>query len=318
MANKIQLHQGAENFKPTRQSIITIGTFDGVHLGHREILKNVVAQAKAREMNSVLLTFFPHPRMVVQKQSQLKLLHTLQEKITHLEQLEIDHLIVHPFTQKFSRLTPLEYVRDILVNQLKAKKIIIGYDHRFGRNRTANIEDLREFGQVYDFEVEEISAQERDQVAISSTKIRRALNEGDVATANAFLGAPYCLSGKVIHGQSIGRTIGYPTANLSITEDYKLLPKNGVYYSQSVIRGKTIFGVTNIGTNPTVGGVSQRVETHFLDWDGDLYGENLNLSLLRRIRDQKVFDELTDLKSAIFKDIEQVRIMISNDEDKLV
>lgn len=318
MAHKIQLHQGAESFKPDRQSVVTIGTFDGVHLGHRAILNKVVNQAKARDLNSVLLTFFPHPRMVVQKQTELKLLHTPQEKINHLEPLGLDHLIVHPFTQEFSRLTPVEYVRDLLVNQLKAKKIIIGYDHRFGRNRTANIDDLKEFGQVYDFEVEEISAQELDQVAISSTKIRKALEQGDIHAANASLGASYSLIGQVVHGQSIGRTIGYPTANLFIAEDYKLLPKQGVYLSHSVIDDKPIFGVTNIGTNPTVGGVAQRVETHFLDWDADLYGKTLTLSLLGRIRDQRVFDELKDLKLAISKDIEQARFMISNDAYKLV
>ena len=300
----MQVHKQAQEFNPGRGSVITIGTFDGVHLGHRTILKKVVDEARARDLNAVLLTFFPHPRMVVQKQTDLKLLNTLDEKIQLLEVLGVDHLIIQPFTQEFSRLTAVEYVRDLLIKQLKAKKIIIGYDHRFGRNRTANIEDLKEFGSVYDFEVEEISAQQKDAVAISSTKIRKALVSGDVAKANTYLGGAFPLSGIVIHGQSLGHTIGYPTANFVVEEAYKLTPKQGVYLSSAKINGQPYFGVTNIGTNPTVGGVDQRVETHFLELNANLYGQPLQIKLLCRIRDQKIFPDLNALKSAIASDIE--------------
>ena len=300
----MQVHKQVQEFNPGRGSVITIGTFDGVHLGHRTILKKVVDEARARDLNAVLLTFFPHPRMVVQKQTDLKLLNTLDEKIQLLEVLGVDHLIIQPFTQEFSRLTGVEYVRDLLIKQLKAKKIIIGYDHRFGRNRTANIEDLKEFGSVYDFEVEEISAQQKDAVAISSTKIRKALVSGDVAKANTYLGGAFPLSGIVIHGQSLGHTIGYPTANFVVDEAYKLTPKQGVYLSSAKIDGQPYFGVTNIGTNPTVGGVDQRVETHFLELNANLYGQPLQIKLLCRIRDQKIFPDLNALKSAIASDIE--------------
>jgi riboflavin kinase/FMN adenylyltransferase len=310
MERKMQVHKQAEKFNPKRGSVITIGTFDGVHLGHRTILKKVVDQARARDLNAVLLTFFPHPRMVVQKQTDLKLLNTLEEKIQLLEGLGIDHLVIHPFTKEFSRLTAVEYVRDLLVNQLKAKKIIIGYDHRFGRNRTANIEDLKEFGTVYDFEVEEISAQQKNAVAISSTKIRKALETGDVTTANIFLGEAYPLSGFVIHGQSLGHSLGFPTANFVISEPYKLIPKQGVYLSKAIINGQEFFGLTNIGTNPTVGGVDQRVETHFLGLAANLYDRPLQICLLSRIRDQKVFPDITALKEAITADIQYAQSII--------
>jgi len=310
MEHKMQVHKQVQEFNPERGSVITIGTFDGVHLGHRTILKKVVNEARVRDLNAVLLTFFPHPRMVVQKQTDLKLLNTLDEKIQLLEVLGVDHLVIQPFTQEFSRLTALEYVRDLLVNQLKAKKIIIGYDHRFGRNRTANIDDLKEFGLVYDFEVEEISAQQKDAVAISSTKIRKALALGDVDTANTYLGGAYPLSGIVIKGQSLGQTLGYPTANFVVTESYKLLPKQGVYLSSAVIDGHPYFGVTNIGTNPTVGGVDPRVETHFLALNADLYDRPLQIKLLSRIRDQKIFPDLSALKSAIAADIQHATGLI--------
>ncbi len=306
----MQVHKQAEKFNPKRGSVITIGTFDGVHLGHRAILKKVVDQARARDLNAVLLTFFPHPRMVVQKQTDLKLLNTLEEKIQLLEGLGIDHLVVHPFTKEFSRLTAVEYVRDLLVNKLKAKKIIIGYDHRFGRNRTANIDDLKEFGAIYDFEVEEISAQQKDAVAISSTKIRRALESGDMTTANTYLGEAYPLSGAVIHGQSLGHSLGFPTANFIIDVPYKLIPKQGVYLSKAIINDQAFFGLTNIGTNPTVGGVDQRVETHFLGLSANLYDHPLQIDLLSRIRDQKVFPNLTALKEAITADIQYAQSII--------
>ena len=314
----MQVHKQAQEFNPERGSVITIGTFDGVHLGHRTILKKVVDEARVRDLNAVLLTFFPHPRMVVQKQTDLKLLNTLDEKIQLLEALGVDHLVIQPFTKEFSRLTAVEYVRDLLVNQLQAKKIIIGYDHRFGRNRTANIDDLKEFGLVYDFEVEEISAQQKDAVAISSTKIRKALALGDVDTANTYLGGAYPLSGIVIKGQSLGHTLGYPTANFVVSESYKLSPKQGVYLSSAIIDGQPYFGVTNIGTNPTVGGVDPRIETHFLELNANLYDRPIQIKLLSRIRDQKIFPDLNALKSAIAADIQYATDLIPKFRNRVV
>ncbi len=295
-------HSPSSAFKSDKGTVVTIGTFDGVHVGHQTIIKRVVEAAQKNNFESVLLTFFPHPRMVLQKEIDIKLLNTLSEKKELLAKLDLDHLVIHPFTQEFSRLTAVEYVRDILVNQLKVKKVIIGYDHRFGRNRTATIEDLREFGKTYSFAVEEISAQELDEVAISSTKIRKALEAGDIETANSFLGYRYTLKGNVESGKQIGKTMGYPTANLNVEESYKLIPKNGVYVTQCTIDGKTYFGLTSIGTNPTVGGKNTTIETFFLDFDEDLYGSHLTLEFITHIRDEETFDSLNELKKAIQKD----------------
>lgn len=295
-------HSPSTAFKNEKGTVVTIGTFDGVHIGHQAIIKRVVEAAQKNNLESVLLTFFPHPRMVLQKEIDIKLLNTLSEKKELLAKLGLDHLVIHPFTQEFSRLTAVEYVRDILVNQLKVKKVIIGYDHRFGRNRIATIEDLREFGKTYSFAVEEISAQELDEVAISSTKIRKALEAGDIETANSFLGYRYTLKGNVESGKQIGKTMGYPTANLNVDESHKLIPKNGVYLTQCSIDGKTYFGLTSIGTNPTVGGKITTIETFFLDFDEDLYGSHLTLEFITHIRDEETFNSLNELKEAIQKD----------------
>lgn len=298
----MQEHRPASAFSNSRPSVITIGTFDGVHIGHKAILKRLVDTAKKDGLDSVLLTFFPHPRMVLQKDSDLKMLNTLSEKKHLLEQTGLDHLVVHPFTHQFSRLTAIEYVRDILVNKLNAKKIIIGYDHRFGRNRTANITDLKEFGKTYDFEVVEIGVQELDDVAVSSTKIRAALQQGDIATANNYLGYPYMITGTVVKGKGLGKTWQYPTANLQPSESYKLIPKNGVYVTQAQIEGRNTFGITSIGTNPTVGGKNRTIETFFLDTDVNLYDARLQLEFMAFIRNEEHFESVEELKEAIQKD----------------
>lgn len=302
------------SYNKTKPSVVTIGTFDGVHLGHTAILNQLVEAAEKDNLESVLLTFFPHPRMVLQKESSVRLINTIKEREEIIEQTGISNLIIHPFTKEFSRLSALDFVRDILVNQLHIKKIIIGYDHQFGRNRNATIDDLKEFGKTYDFEVVEISAQQLQNVSISSTKIRKALKEGDVQTANKYLGYSFMLSGKIVKGKGIGKTLEFPTANLSIEEDYKLIPKNGVYLVQSIISGEEVFGLTNIGTNPTVGGVHQTIETYFLDYKNDLYDKNIRLNFIRRIREEKTFESKEALKYAIKEDEEFARNYLKTNE----
>jgi len=295
-------HKGAHAFKSDHPTVVTIGTFDGVHAGHQKIIERLVNEAKISNLESVILTFFPHPRMVLQKDSDIKLINTIEERKQILEKSGIDHLIIHPFTYRFSRLTALEFVRDILVNKLHAKKIIIGYDHRFGRNRTANIETLKEYGKQFDFEVEEISEKDIEDVAVSSTKIRAALLAGEVEKANTYLQHPFVLTGTVVKGKELGKKLGFPTANLKIEEVYKLIPKNGVYVVRSKIDDELVYGMMSIGTNPTVGGTEKTIETNFFMPDMDLYGKKLQIEMLSRIRDEKNFDSVEDLKAALKQD----------------
>ena len=295
-------HTSADTFDGLKGTVVTIGTFDGVHLGHRKIIDRLLASAQSNDLESVVLTFFPHPRMVLQKDIGIKLINSIDERIALLEASGLDHLIIHPFTKIFSRLTAEEFVKDILVDQLKARKVIIGYDHRFGRNRNANIEDLKAFGTQYDFEVEEISKQDVDDVAVSSTKIRKALNEGDLTKANEYLGYPFMLNGIVSRGKGLGKKFNYPTANLKIEETYKLIPAKGVYVARASINGKEVYGMMSIGTNPTVGGSDLTIETFFFDFEADLYDQHLQIELLTRIRDEKKFNSVDELIAAMQAD----------------
>ncbi|RRJ93922.1 bifunctional riboflavin kinase/FAD synthetase [Flavobacterium macacae] len=293
--NKIQ------DFKSNSPTTVTLGTFDGVHLGHKKIIERLT-QHSPEKHQSLVLTFFPHPRMVLQEKSDIKLLNTIQEKADLLEKAGLQNLIIHPFDQSFSQLSAEEFVKTILVDQFNVGKIIIGHDHRFGKNRSADIHDLIAFGQKYHFDVEQISAEEIDEVSISSTKIRNALYDGNIHLANEYLGYNYFLTGIVVKGKQLGRTIGFPTANLKIEEEYKLIPQNGVYVVKSTIDQKEVFGMMNIGTNPTVGGQFQTIETNFLDFSGDLYDKELKIELLYRIRSEEKFTSIEALKKQISKD----------------
>lgn len=288
---------------PKNKTIVTIGTFDGVHQGHKKIIEKLNSSKKDCNCETLLLTFFPHPRMVLQSDLEIKLLNTIDEKVKLLEEAGLDNVIIHPFDHDFSRLTAEKFIKSVLVNQFNVKKIIVGYDHRFGRNRTAAYDDLVSFGKLFNFEVEQISVQEIDAVSISSTKIRNALlKDGNVSLANEYLGYNYFITGKVIKGKKIGRTIGFPTANIYIKEEYKLIPKNGVYVVTSKINNQQFNGMMNIGYNPTFNGELKSIEVHFFNFNQDIYNQEIQVEILERIRDEQKFDTIEDLKAQLEKD----------------
>jgi len=296
------IRENLQDYNSTKPSVITIGTFDGVHIGHTKIINQLITISLKNNLTSILLSFFPHPKMVLQNDNELKLINTIQEKEGLLNSLNLDYLIIKEFTKEFSRLSALEFVRDILVNKLNAKHIIIGYDHHFGRNRTANIEQLKEFGELYDFKVTEILAQDIDDIAISSTKIRKALINGEIKLANKFLGYNFFFSGDVIYGNNIGKTISFPTANIKVDQPYKLIPKNGVYIVKTIIDNQTTFGMMNIGYNPTFNGKQKSIEIHFLNFTKNIYHKNLTIEMIMRIRNEIKFNSVEDLKKQLEKD----------------
>ncbi|GAA4939863.1 bifunctional riboflavin kinase/FAD synthetase [Algibacter agarivorans] len=291
-----------ETYKSNLPSVVTIGTFDGVHIGHQKIIKRLINTGKDEGLQSVILTFFPHPRMVLQKDSNIKLINTLDERHDILDDLGLDYLLIKKFTKEFSRLSAEDFVKEILVDKLNAKKVIIGYDHRFGRNRKADINDLKDFGIKYGFEVEEISAQDINDVAVSSTKIRNAIIEGNIGKANAYLGYDFMLTGHVTKGKGLGRRLNFPTANIEIKEDYKIIPKQGSYIVSSRIKDTVVYGMMNIGMNPTVNGSMQTIEVHFFDFDENIYNQNIQIDLLHRIRDEEKFESVEALKLQLAKD----------------
>ncbi|MDA9898249.1 bifunctional riboflavin kinase/FAD synthetase [Flavobacteriales bacterium] len=285
--------------------ILTTGTFDGVHFGHKIIIERLKEIARNQNGESVLLTFSPHPRMVLfPDDHQLQLINTMEEKINLLEKAGIDHLIIHPFTKAFSRTTSMQFVRDIIVNQLKTHKLVIGYNHHFGRNREGSFEHLKEFAPLYGFEVEEISAQVIDDVSISSTKIRKALLSGNVSKAAEYLGYEYPLQGLVTQGKKIGRTIGFPTANLSVLDETKLIPKDGAYAVKVAHNGQTFKGILNIGNNPTVNGQQRSIEVHIFDFNLTIYKEFLSVYFVCRLRHEVIFNDLNELQNQLQKDKE--------------
>ena len=298
----MKIFHSFQDFKSNKKTIVTIGTFDGVHIGHRKIIDKIVQSCEKENLESVILTFFPHPRMVLNANSDIKLLNSIDEKCKLLENNGIQNLIIQKFDKSFSELSAEDFVAKILVKNLNIQKIIIGHDHHFGKNRSANIDDLKAFGKKYNFEVEEISAQEINDVAISSTKIRNAILDGNIFLANQYLGYNYLLTGKVAKGKQLGRTIGFPTANIHIADDYKLIPKNGVYIVKSNIYNKTVYGIMNIGIKPTFDEQKLTIEVYFLDFDDDLYNADITVSILEYIRSEQKFDSIELLKNQIEKD----------------
>jgi riboflavin kinase/FMN adenylyltransferase len=309
----VKVFQGFDELTKIPNPVLTIGTFDGVHLGHQRIIQQLNEEAQKHGGESVLFTFYPHPRMVLFPDSHgLKLLQTQVEKIEKLERMGLQNVIVHPFTKEFSRLTAIEFVRDYLVNKLNVKTIVIGYDHQFGKNREGSLELLKDLAPVYDFNVIEIPAQDIDDVNVSSTKIRNALKSGNIETANAFLGEPFEMNGIVQSGKQIGRSIGFPTANIDLGSSVKLIPEIGVYLVRVVTPSRAeYFGMLNIGVNPTISDNAQTtIEVHLLDFSGDLYGQELQVKVLSRLRDELKFDSLEELKNQLAKDENTVRDMV--------
>lgn len=300
----MEVYRDVADFHPASGTIVTVGTFDGVHIGHRTLLRRIHELAKQEGGDSVLLTFWPHPRLVLfPDDNELKLLSTLDERIELLEKSGIDHLIIHPFSVDFSRITAVEYVRDILVRDINVSKLVIGYDHHFGRNREGNLEELKKMAVDYGFELEEISAQEIDDVNVSSTKIRNALLEGDLARANDYLGYRYSVRGTVVPGRKIGRSIGFPTANVCPDQSYKLVPGKGVYSVVVDHEGKQFRGMANLGSRPTVSdGEEQILEVNLFGFEGDLYDKEIKTTFVDRIRDEIKFESLDLLRTQLKSD----------------
>jgi riboflavin kinase/FMN adenylyltransferase len=296
----LKVFHSIEEFQKVKGAVVTTGTFDGVHVGHRKIINRLNETAKKIGGESVLLTFHPHPRMVLFPDNHgLELITTMDEKIKLLEEAGVQNLIIHPFTKEFSRTTSLDFIRDILVDKLGTSVLVIGYDHHFGRNREGSFEHLRESGPLYGFQVEEISVQDVDDVAVSSTKIRKALQDGDVLTASRYLAHPYQLCGTVIHGDKLGREIGYPTANIQVDDETKVIPANGVYACYVYVGENKFGGMLNIGNRPTVNGQMRRIEVNIFEFGEELYGQQLVLELKDRIRDERKFENLEELKKRL-------------------
>ncbi len=302
----IQIHEGLNTILPIKNAVITTGTFDGVHVGHQKLIQRLQAAAKAIDGETVVVTFHPHPRMVLfPNDTSLKLLSTKEEKIFLLNQLGVDHIVFIPFTKEFSKLSALEYVEQILVEQLQVKKIIIGYDHQFGNNREGNLAYLMQMAPQFNFEVEEIPAQEIDDINVSSTKIRNALQAGNIRLANTFLSHPYTLSGKVVHGDKIGRTLGFPTANLEIEDAYKLIPSNGIYAVLIELEDKIYQGMAYIGMRSVVNGTKLAVEVNIFNFKEECYGKMITLQLLEKLREDQHFDSLESLVAQMKEDEQQ-------------
>lgn len=299
----MNVYNSIDNFPGTANAVVTIGTFDGVHIGHQQIIRNLRKLAAETNGETVLLTFFPHPRMVLQPDdNDLKLITTMVEREELLRSFGIDHLIIQPFNKEFSRISATEFVRDQLMQKIGMKTLVIGYDHHFGRNREGSYKDLEEMSPVYGFRLEEINEQVINHVAVSSTKVRKALLEGDISTANQLLGHRFSMRGKVIEGDKIGRTIGYPTANLEIQEGYKLIPAIGIYAVQIRI-GKVIKnGMLYIGYRPVLGGNKLRIEVNIFDFDEDIYGQEIQVIFVSRIRGDMNFKDLQGLKEKLNED----------------
>lgn len=302
----MKIHQGLANFPKLDYAVVTSGTFDGVHLGHQKILKKLIDTAKNEQGETVLITFFPHPRMVLSK-NKIELLSTIDERGRLLKGLGINHLLIIPFTKEFAELSPDDFIQKVYVDTIQTKRLIIGYDHHFGKNREGNFNYLKKHQDQYNFEVEEIAREDIDDIGISSTKIRIALKDGNITLANTYLGKPYSLEGKVMHGDKIGRQIGFPTANIHIKEDYKLIPKDAIYAVEVFVRDTTYKGMLYIGNRPSITDKTsqKRIEVNIFNFNENIYEQEIRVELLKKIREDITFASVEELTKQL-KDDERV------------
>ncbi len=299
----MRIYHHIDEFTRLDNAVVTIGTFDGVHTGHRKIIADLKQLAAETNGETVLLTFFPHPRMILHPEDEsIKMINTIGEKAEMLEELGIDHLIITPFSRDFSNQSAEEYIRDVLVNKIGTKKIVIGYDHRFGKDRQGGLSDLQRLGPAFGFDVIEIPEQDIYEVAVSSTRIREALLNGAIELANTFLSYPFFITGRVVRGDQIGRTIGYPTANIVISEKYKLIPVDGIFAVKVKIDGESYGGMAYIGTRPTINGVRRNIEVNIFNFDREIYNQEIRMEFYNFVRDDMKFDSLDALKDQIRKD----------------
>jgi riboflavin kinase/FMN adenylyltransferase len=299
----MRVYNNIDEFTAVNNAVVTIGTFDGVHIGHRKIISGIKELAESTGGETVILTFFPHPRMILHPEDEsLKLITTIAEKAELMERLGVDHLIITPFSRDFSNQSAESYIRDVLVNKIGTKKIVIGYDHRFGKDRQGGFEDLQRLSSVYGFDVVEIPEQDINEVAISSTRIRNALLSGDIHLANAFLGYPFFITGKVVRGDQIGRQIGYPTANIVVEEKYKLIPGDGIFAVTVIVSDQKYKGMAYIGSRPTVNGLTRNIEVNIFDFNEEIYNQTIRMEFHHYIRGDVKFSSLDELKVQLAQD----------------
>jgi riboflavin kinase/FMN adenylyltransferase len=309
----MKIYHGIDDFSKLSCAVVTSGTFDGVHVGHQKIFNRLCEIATRNNGETVVITYWPHPRLVLHPEDDtLKLLNTFEEKAALLKDQGIHHLIRIPFTKEFSQLTSEEFIQQILVDTIGTKKLVIGYDHHFGKNREGSFEQLKRNASKYGFEVEEIPRQDIDHVAVSSTKIRKALEEGDIETATHFLGRPYSITGRVVAGDKLGRLLGYPTANIEIDTKYKLIPMDGIYAVSIQHEHHVYKGMLYIGNRPTINGTKQNIEVNIFDFNKDIYGESLTVHIHNFIRGDIKFSDLELLKGQLKLDEIASREMLKN------
>lgn len=308
----MKIHLGTEAIENIKNAVVTSGTFDGVHMGHQKIIDRLKEEARRIDGETVLITYWPHPRLVLKPwDSSLQLLSTFPEKANLLEEYGIDHLVKVPFTKEFASMQAEDYIRVILSERIQTKKIIIGYDHRFGKDRSGGLEELHQYSDKYGYEVEEIPRQDIEEIGISSTKIRRALEVGDVKQANTFLGRNYAITGRVVHGEKIGRSLGFPTANISIKENYKLIPADGIYAVRVCLKYNKFDGMLNIGNRPTIGGDHKTIEVNIFDFNEDIYESEISIEFVDLIRKEIKFSSLDALKEQLKIDKQSVTERLS-------